>query len=285
MRRCLTTLPDMHLFGPRRHPINMAKRHILCAQQVGHGDCIPKLTYKSTLDMTVSLRERSEMMGDVGQMPENWNAAIPAMSTDGLLLAELSHRVRNEVCASIGAMRLSRSRRGVAGREEMVDAAIARLEAFGEVLGVMSVPPGKAFRLKEPLERMCDGLRQGRAGLERAMVTVDAADVLVTGEAGQRIMMIAHELVHNAMRHAMDGRRGLLAVVLRGNSREVRLAVVDDGPGIRRGSGNGGSGMGSIIVEELVRRGGGSIDCSTGEAGTRVRVRMPGTSVISRHGA
>ena len=96
--------------------------------------------------------------------------------------------------------------------------------------------------------------------------------------------MVAHELIHNALRHAMEGRSGMLAVVLRGSAQEVRLAVIDDGPGIRRGSGNGGSGMGSPIVAELVRRGGGTIECRSGADGTKVRVKMPGTPVVTVSG-
>jgi len=210
-----------------------------------------------------------------------WIAAVRHLSDDGLLLAELSHRVRNEVSASIASMHLAVSRKAIQGREIMVRGAIARLEAFGEVLRIMSVAPGETVCLRPGLERMCEGLRQGRAGLEQTMISVDATDVRVTGATAQRIMMIAHELVQNAMRHALDGRRGMLAVVLRGNARELRLAVTDDGPGIRRGSGNGGNGMGSPIVAELVRRTGGSIDCRSGADGTRVRVRLPGASVIT----
>jgi two-component sensor histidine kinase len=216
------------------------------------------------------------------EMPATtWEAAMPRMSDEGLLLAELSHRVRNEVCASIGAMRLSLSRSGARHVLAPERAAIGRLEAFGELLGVMSVPPGGTVHLRPALERMCESLKQGRTGLEQTLISVDATDLCVAGDAAQRIMMIAHELVHNAMRHALEGRRGLLAVVLRGSTRDVRLAVIDDGPGIRRGSGNGGSGMGSPIVAELVRRGGGSIDCRSGVDGTRVRVRLPGTPVIT----
>ena len=214
----------------------------------------------------------------------SWQAAIPRLSDDGLLLAELSHRVRNEVCASIAAMRLSLSRKGTVGRESMARAAIGRLEGFGEVLGVMSVAPGGSVSLRPALERMCEGLVQGRAGLEGTMISVDATDVRVSGDAAQRIMMVAHELVHNALRHAMDGRRGLLAVVLRGSAREVRLAVIDDGPGIQRDSGSSGSGMGAPIVAEIVRRCGGTIECRSGADGTKVRVRMPGTPVVTASG-
>lgn len=213
--------------------------------------------------------------------PTTWQAAMPHLSDEGLLLAELSHRVRNEVCASIAAMRLSLSRKAMLGREGMVRAAIGRLEGFGEVLGVMTVAPGATVSLRPALERMCEDLVQGRAGLEQTMVSVDATDVRVCGDAAQRIMMVAHELVHNALRHAVDGRRGMLAVVLRGSSQEVRLTVIDDGPGIRRGSGTGGSGMGSSIVAELVRRSGGTIECRSGADGTKVRVRMRGTPVVT----
>lgn len=216
--------------------------------------------------------------------PTTWHAALPQMSDEGLLLAELSHRIRNEVCASIAAMRLSLSRKGTLGREGMVRGAIGRLEGFSEVMGVMSVPPGATVGLRPALERMCEGLVRGRIGLEQAMVSVDATDVRVTGEVAQRVLMVAHELVHNAVRHALDGRRGLLAVVLRGSAREVRLAVIDDGPGIWRGSGSRGSGMGSTIVAELVRRGGGTIECRSGADGTKVRVRMPGNPLVDVSG-
>jgi two-component sensor histidine kinase len=224
-------------------------------------------------------------MSTSDMLAATWHAAMPKMSDEALLFAELSHRVRNEVCASIAAMRISLSRKGRPSREDLVSAAIARLEGFGEVLGVMAVAPGATVNLRPALERMCQGLKQGRAGLEHTLISVDATNVRVTGEAAQRIMMIAHELVHNAMRHALDGRRGMLAVILRGDTQEVSLAVVDDGTEIRRGSGNGGSGMGSPIVIELVRRGGGTIDCRSGEQGTRVRVRLPGTSIINAYKA
>lgn len=213
-----------------------------------------------------------------------WAVAMPHMSDEGLLLAELSHRVRNEVCASVAAMQLSLSRRNASGREDMVRAAISRLEGFGEVLGVMAVAPGETVNLKPVLIRMCEGMQRGRSGLADALITVDASDVRVSGDAAARIMMVAHELVHNAMRHALDGRRGMLAVVLRGHSNEVRLAIIDDGPGIRRGAASGGTGMGSPFVEELVRRGGGSISSRSSARGTHVRVRMMGTPVVNAAG-
>lgn len=165
-----------------------------------------------------------------------WTRAIPRMSEEALLLAELSHRVRNEVSASIAAMWLSLSRNAPAGRDDMVRAAIGRLEGFGELLGVMTVSPGDAVDLGPLLERMCQGLARGRVGLDRTAISVDAGEVVVAGAVAQRILMIAHELIHNAMRHALEGRRGLLAIVLRADSRSIRLAVVDDGPGVDRSS-------------------------------------------------
>jgi len=219
---------------------------------------------------------------DAMDSPSNsWDIAIPRMSDEGLLLAEMSHRVRNEVGASIAAMRLSLKRKRASGREAMVRSAIGRLEGFGELLGLMSVPPNCAVNLAPALQRMCECLLQGRSGVNGTVISVDASAVWMTSESAQRVLMIAHELLHNAIRHALDGRNGMLAIVLRANPQEVRLAVIDDGPGIRRGSGNGGSGMGSPITSELVRRAGGQIECRTSADGTKVRVCLPGTAVVT----
>ena len=216
-----------------------------------------------------------------GGSASGWERDVPSMTDDGLLLAELSHRVRNEVSSALAAMHIALSRRTSKGRDDMVRAAVGRLEGFGEILKLLTTSSDECVNLKDALQAMCDGLGGSRPGLEQTMITVDASRVLVDPGVAQRLLMIAHELVHNAMRHALDGRRGMLAVVLRSSSREIRLAVVDDGPGIRDGSGNRGSGMGGPIVAELVRRSGGQIDCRTGVDGTRVRVRMPMAPVIT----
>lgn len=91
----------------------------------------------------------------------------------------------------------------------------------------------------------------------------------------RRLALVAAELVVNAMRHALDGRRGHLTVRLDRRDGMVRLTVADDGPGIRTGAPATGTGWGGAIVSELVARSGGSLLVDTGPTGTVVEVLFP----------
>jgi signal transduction histidine kinase len=86
-----------------------------------------------------------------------------------------------------------------------------------------------------------------------------------------------------------------VAVTLQGSPEQVRLGVVDDGPGIvaadrervferftrldgGRGRGDGGTGLGLAIVRELVLAHGGSVriqDRPDGGRGARFEVLLP----------
>jgi two-component sensor histidine kinase len=206
-----------------------------------------------------------------------WDRVVPALSEEGLLLAVASHRVANEVSAAIAAMRLSLSGRWGSARLQLVEEAIARLEGFAEVVQALKIPSTARYDLRQGIEDLCDSLCHSRRGIADSMVTYDLADIRVDGATARRLLMIVAELVQNSIRHALQDRAGSLTIVLRGNERVVRLAVVDDGPGIRPDAPTSGTGMGSHIVAEMVRRGGGELSCQTGPGGTNVRVVMPVT--------
>lgn len=204
-----------------------------------------------------------------------WDRVVPALSDEGLLLVESSHRVANEMSAAIAAMRLVKSGSGGVRRPEMVDRAIERLEGFAGVVRALAIVPTAPFDLRRGIEELCDGLCAAREKAGWSTVSLDLVEMVVDGETGRRMMMVASELIHNGIRHALEHRSGLLAVVLRGDANEVRLAVLDDGPGMRPDAPTAGTGMGRHIVAELVRRGGGELTVETGPKGTKVRVAMP----------
>lgn len=215
---------------------------------------------------------------DVHEVPEDgWRLALPGMSDEALLQAELSHRVRDEVAAALASMHLALARGTTRGREDMVRSAIKRMEGFGAVLDAFAMPPDAPVDMGHALAAMCDGLLKGRPSLEGSMFTIDANCVLVEADMAQRILIVAHELVHDAIGR-IDSVRGMIAVVFRGRERDISLAVIDDvrrprGPSRRRGARK-------PICEELVRRAGGRISRRSGDDGTRVRVWLPGTSVV-----
>jgi signal transduction histidine kinase len=123
----------------------------------------------------------------------------------------------------------------------------------------------------------------------RILVEGDDAPILVTGsEAGLRRAVNA--LLDNGIRHA----RGTLRVVLLASGRQVRLDVVDDGPGIDQDvlpnlftrfastpadgapSARRRYGLGLSLVSEIVARHGGSVSAhSTKGAGATLRLELP----------
>lgn len=195
-------------------------------------------------------------------------------SEEALLLDELRHRVGNEIQASVAAMNLIRS----AGRRvptSLLDRALERMHGFGQVNHVLATRHCGQIDVAGPLRTMCWGLLAGRTGLERTAVTLDLPLTVIDGDVAHRVLLIASELVFNAVRHALAGRRGTLTVSICREDDHTVLVVADDGPGVAGRPTTRGSGLGTSIVAELVRAGRGAIDCSTGPGGTTVRVRLP----------
>jgi two-component sensor histidine kinase len=200
---------------------------------------------------------------------------VPTLSEDMLLLAESNHRTANELTAAIAAMRIARMSKGMNVRKRMIDDAIERLEGFGEVHRLFASRPLAVVEVSAEMDRLVRALASARLEADGSLITLDLPLTFVDGPTARRLTLIAAELVTNVMRHALAGRRGHLKVTLSAANGEVELLVEDDGPGIRRGASTTGTGLGTGIVAELIGRGRGRIEASTGPWGTRTTVILP----------
>jgi two-component sensor histidine kinase len=192
-----------------------------------------------------------------------------------LLLAELQHRVANELSCAIAALRLALNAGLEGPRMELFERAVQRLEGFGRVHGVLAARPSRTVDVAAGLHRLCRGLLAGRDGLESTRVHITVTSGQLPGGPGHRLLMIAGELVFNGMRHALVGRQGRLDISVDQYDDVVRLTVSDDGPGIGAAGTTRGTGLGSGIVDELVRNGDGKLECDTDRFGTVFRVTLP----------
>ncbi|WP_242154045.1 sensor histidine kinase [Sphingomonas sp. BAUL-RG-20F-R05-02] len=205
----------------------------------------------------------------------DWDEGRPVASEATLLLAELQHRVSNEVACAISAMRLAGNAGFEGPRIALFERAVERLEGFGKVHGVLAARPSRLVDVGAGLHRLCRGLVAGREGLDRTRVNISVTTPPLPGGPGQRLLLIAAELIFNGIRHALVGRCGCLDIDVALLDDHVILVVSDDGPGIAASRDTSGTGLGAGIVDELVRMGDGRIERDSDSSGTVFRVTLP----------
>lgn len=193
-------------------------------------------------------------------------------------LAEIDHRTSNNY-QTILALVLAQAKSAqqapvkdalqqVADRIRAVANASRRLAFASESL--------EQVRIAEHLQDLCEEIEKG---LSRPGIRLDCRfeEIVIGADETVCVSMLVNELVTNALKHAFPGdRSGTIRVAL-GNSSSsgsIELTVEDDGVGMGGEGGARGSGLGTRLVETFVRQLGAKHHVSSGEAGTRHRIRF-----------
>lgn len=215
-------------------------------------------------------------------MPASVEQQDSPLASDGawLLLAELNHRVGNELQAALAALRLAK--RGVgesAAPLRFLEEAVARLEGFGDVHQILDRQRGHA-PLAQRLERLCRATATSKAGARGIHIRLNVEDIQVDDEAAWTICVVASELMTNAFKHAFPGGLpGVIGVSLRQDGEGVLLTVSDNGVGAPARLGETvwqAPGFGCGIVAQLAERLGGFVTRAASPNGTVVTFRVPG---------
>ena len=204
------------------------------------------------------------------------------VAVDGsqLFLAELNHRVSNELAAALAALRLvQRAFRDSPEPTGFLDQAIARLENFGQLHHILD-PNRSHGSLARRLELLCNAVSLAKAAPRGIHVALSADEVMADDEAAWTICAVVSELLQNVLKHAFDeDGAGLVVVDLREEHETIFLSVADNGSGVGqpvcREHAETGSGAGWGIVTGLAERLGGSVSRASRSTGTTVTCRIP----------
>jgi len=199
----------------------------------------------------------------------------PVAEHDGaqLMLAELNHRVGNELMAALSALRLARRNLlESTAPERYLDEAVSRLESFGWLHEILD--PNRCHgTLCERLELLCRATSASKGALSGVHIVLFADDVAVDAHTAWILCVVASELITNAIKHAFpDDILGIVAVELREEAAGLVLTVADNGSGICP---NGPKGLGSGILAQLAASVGGSITRWRRTTGTAVTLKVP----------
>ncbi|MCB4825433.1 DUF4118 domain-containing protein [Roseicella aerolata] len=201
-----------------------------------------------------------------------------------LLLAELKHRVKNDMQRIMSTMRLQ-----AAGAAP--DVATALYAAVDRVRIVAAVHDRLARRdghllvgMHGFLDDLVAGLRASVLGLQPVGLFVDAEDHMLPVSRAGTVGLVANELITNALKHAFpEDRVGSITIGFRRDGTDFLLLVADDGIGLpempaveAEQESRRHGGMGRKLVRALAAQLGGQIETRPREpTGTQHVLRFP----------
>lgn len=191
-----------------------------------------------------------------------------------ILLQEVQHRVANslQIIASV----LMQSARQVQSEEVRghLQNAHSRVMSIAALQRHLSVSGNGSVDLRPYLTQLCQSLAVSMiADPERLTIDVTVDDSAVEADTSVSLGLIVTELVINALKHAFpDEKAGAIVVEYKSSGKNWTLTVSDNGIGMTVGSDAPEAGLGTGIVEALVKNLGGEIVVSDADPGTTVTI-------------
>lgn len=204
---------------------------------------------------------------------KGWEIAIEAERTKDLLYRELAHRTKNDfmlVASLLGVQSRAQTNPEV---KEALNTAITRLNILSKLHDQFDPgEEGQLVQMPSYLEAVCRSLDECTKGGAMKSLSVSCDELELPAARAMPVGLIVNELVTNAYKHAFSSDHdGAVTVTLR-RADPCVLTVEDDGTGCPE---TGARGVGSRVVDLLVRQLDGVMHRTNTERGCRVHVEFP----------
>lgn len=191
-----------------------------------------------------------------------------------VLLQEVQHRVANslQIIASV----LMQSARRVQSEEARghLRNAHHRVMSIAALQQQLSTSLGGKVELRAYFTQLSRSLGASMiADPDRLSIRVTVDDSVVDADVSVSMGLIVTELVINALKHAFpDERNGVIVIDYRSSGNDWTLSIADNGIGVPRGNDAPKAGLGTGIVEALVKNLNGEIELSDAGPGAVVTI-------------
>ena len=204
-----------------------------------------------------------------------------------LLHRELQHRVANSLQIIASVLMQSASRVASEETRAHLHQAHNRVLSIAEVQRQLASTGAETVKLKPYLTQLCESISASMVhDRERLAIHVEVDNSEVSSDASISLGLIVTELVINSLKHAFtNDRAGTIKVDYAGNGigQGWMLEVADNGIGMpAAGETPAVPGLGTSIVEALVRQQHAKMTIASGEPGTTVSIHY---EPVSSHGA
>jgi two-component sensor histidine kinase len=199
--------------------------------------------------------------------------AHAAEKEKGLLLQEMSHRVKNKFAMILSIIGLQARQSDPATRAAL-EAIAGRVRVIANVHDHLQLARHDSLvDMSEYLGELCRSLGDTMRELRPLTVTVAAVPVMMPPDKALSTGLIVNELLTNAFKYAFpDDRVGHVHVELARDAGSLSLTVADDGSGCAEGS---EAGLGTKLVNLLVAQLGGEARWDQSNPGCKVTATFP----------
>jgi len=204
----------------------------------------------------------------LNQAPEPGGSAFH----EALLLQELTHRINNELAATIGFVRLTAAQSASDDVKVALAGVIEHVSDSARIYRALQMPVGDHWiDATAHLRELCQSISRAKLRHNAIGLALIEAPLQLKAARCWRLGMIVSELITNASRHAFGGGGGNIQVELVTRDAWAQCTVTDDGSGSR----NIKPGQGLKIIRSLVHDLHGTIDHRFGTTGTTAALRFP----------
>jgi two-component sensor histidine kinase len=216
----------------------------------------------------------------LGRREEELRAALAARD---LLMAEIHHRVKNNLQIVASLLNLQAGRVRTAEARTAFSSARDRVRALATLhRHLYTHSDFETIALGTFLDELCGQLFEalGETPGERITLKVSAPDITLSSDEAVPLALIITEAVTNALKYAFPGAdRGSVSVMVSQDGETLTLVIRDDGIGIPASQqaepAELGGGLGTMLIEGFARQLGATLTTDSGATGTELRLTMP----------
>ena len=193
-------------------------------------------------------------------------------SAELLLLAEMTHRINNDLTSIIACVSVTAARSTSRDARLALAEVLMHLHEYARLHRVLQMPMNnQLINASAYLRELCQAI--SRAKLQRNRIELVFVEHPIRLHSLQcwRLGMIVSELITNSYRHAFGESGGTIRVELKKRSSRAECRVADDG----RCSGPVRSGHGLTIIRQLADALDGEIDLAFDKDGTVALLSFP----------
>ncbi|MFP8489583.1 histidine kinase dimerization/phosphoacceptor domain -containing protein [Gracilimonas sp. Q87] len=213
---------------------------------------------------------------DISEQKETQYKLARSSKEKDVLLAEIHHRVKNNLAVISGIMQLETLQDGVTDSEKALMNTILRIRTMARVHEVMYEKEDLTHvALEEVINTIVENIKTTYRRTDNITLSSKVKDIILNVNQAIPLGLIINELLKNAWKHAYpDGVKGIIDLELNEYDGDVVLRIADKGQGLSEDIGPNLKGsIGLTFVENFASQLNAELDINR-ESGTEYNIRF-----------